>query len=414
MKRTFLLIFKNTTKLNKSVGELFLLAICDLLQPLIQATAALLVLSAAAFIICVVRISVFLKERRPEQRNEPVTFDELKSGMHERWLETTTVSFIGVVLSAAFLIGMQFLPNTEDGVLASFSQRLDKIQDIALGIDEKVEAGFRSVHSALDTLNEQGQAIQVGILRIDHALNAPLDTSDRVQVRKELVRLGVRWNYEEFVYYLQQGDASITELFVRTGMKLGRAQFADYVRYYFDPTTAALLVRYNALQPDVLDVDPDLRFYDVYDFVENDPRRRMLFKGLLTEKDLAVLDGHIDQERRKIAKYKQNLARIGDDPCLQDFANDLDLNVADMSDRFWDEASRFNVLGTDRYTIRETVLAKINVALITGDPTAFNDPLLYFKEQVASICPALHVKLEADPFTLNTLLRVRTMLVEMR
>ncbi|MBK9758726.1 MAG: hypothetical protein IPO90_01835 [Flavobacteriales bacterium] len=355
-----------------------------------------------------------MRARAPEQRKTQVTFEELKSGMHERWLETSIVAFLGVVLSAVFLIGMRFLPDTEDGILASLSQRVAKIQDIALGIDEKVDSGFRSVHSVLDTLNAQGQALQGGIQRIDNALNAPLDTSDRVQVRKELVRLGVRWNYEEFVYYLKQGDAAVTELFVRTGMKLGRAQFADYVRYHFDPATAVLLVRYNALQPDVLDVDPDLRFYDVYEFVENDPRRRILFKGLLTDEQLRVLDSHIADERLKIARFQQQLEQSQQDPCLQDFANDLDLNVADMSDRFWDEASRFNILGTDRYTLRETVLAKINVALITGDPKAFDDPLVYFKEQVASICPGLHVKLECDPFTLNTLLRVRKMLLEMR
>ncbi|MBK9758727.1 MAG: hypothetical protein IPO90_01840 [Flavobacteriales bacterium] len=56
MIKSFLLIFKNTAKLNKSVGELFVLTICDLLQPLMQATSALFALSTAVLSICLVRI----------------------------------------------------------------------------------------------------------------------------------------------------------------------------------------------------------------------------------------------------------------------------------------------------------------------------------------------------------------------
>lgn len=419
MRKVLLRIIKHQPgKLNKSGSELIVFLVADFLKPLFESTVYLFWLSVAGLLLCLLRIALHAREltdtKDHEKDRDKPTFEQIREKLGPRWTEMTTVSVFGALFSLVFLAAQTVMGTDDKGVLANLMPRVEALQASVLRLDAKVDARFDNVDAKLDDIRSGTDSLRAAIVRpvVDTVVTvAPRPRLDNeVAIRKELVELGVPWTYAEFWSYLKRRDTLVTSLFVRSGAALGRDEFAEYVRDYYDRYTADLLLKYRAFKDDVCLTALDVKFYDLYEEVRRKPEKRRMFRGLCGAEDMARLDRAIEQERQQVMRARIEYEQLAQSECMHAFPDALQFSSEDFRNAITDEAVDFDMFAPLTYTKRQELLAALKTDLIMRDPAMFEDPVGNFRKKAGQVCPALGAKLRSDPFTLDLLVWTKEML----
>ena len=178
-----------------------------------------------------------------------------------------------------------------------------------------------------------------------------------------LFKMGYKKNYSDFVQTIINKHPDATSLFCKAGMRLKsedvRLVFDD--RYHSAATVKALT---GGGCMDSNHCPTALKDMPVYVGAAAHPDKRQHLKTLCGRASVVhAIESNIAAERQKLqgnaqanAQRPQRLQR-----CVGSF-------MAEGGEKLMREASQFNILGAQTYTLRQCVLAKLNVFLLTWRP----------------------------------------------
>lgn len=198
--------------------------------------------------------------------------------------------------------------------------------------------------------------------------------------RKELSNRGVAWENFRLTRAIASADLPTMELFLKGGMPISTAD-----------AVAAFVGSNNAVRVLVVSYKDLFNSQDCPNFVG-----RLDIKAVLAADQAAgamvsklcsnpatraylekTLGQATEQHTRQLAAYNAEVAKVRNpQQCLQD-------ETRDGGKRLMEEASRFNPTSVTTYSLRQSMLANINVKLMTGKTNVLDEVKNYCSAQAA-------------------------------
>lgn len=196
--------------------------------------------------------------------------------------------------------------------------------------------------------------------------------------RKELSNRGVAWENFRLTRAITAADLPTIELFLKGGMPISAA---DAVAAFTGPNRAArdLLVTYKDLF-NAQDCEKFVARLDTKAVLAADQAAGTMVSKLCSNSAARAnlekaLTQASEQNMRQLAAYNAELAKVrSPQQCLQD-------ETKDGGKRLTEEASRFNPTSVMTYSLRQSMLANINMKLMTGKSNFLDEVKIYCAAQ---------------------------------
>lgn len=197
----------------------------------------------------------------------------------------------------------------------------------------------------------------------------------------------VLMSHDQFWEAIVRGDARIVERLAKEGMKLKPSYFNAYFSEYFTPETFAAMQKFGALP--ALGCPVSARQLSFYVAIKDVPQKVRAVRALCsTPAVLGALEEELREAAAQIAAAKES---------ERTFESRVGSCVAEMKRTstiaWYEEASKFNLLGGATYTLRQSILARLNGVLVMGqlsggDVEAFLNGIILEQCQKYNVPPA--------------------------
>lgn len=165
-----------------------------------------------------------------------------------------------VLSSVLYVFQSQSVAATEHGVIASEIPELAELQSLLGMVTKQLENIEHSVSSidtqvanidrSMSSVDKNVSGMTATVASIDDKLGR-LQQESSTDPRKELVNIGMRWDYDNFLDALRNKDMRAIELYLQGGMKFRGENFTEFVTQIYSIPVMDMLLQANAFTVDV-------------------------------------------------------------------------------------------------------------------------------------------------------------------
>jgi hypothetical protein len=208
---------------------------------------------------------------------------------------------------------------------------------------------------------------------------------------KQLTELGYpERNYDEFLRAIANKHIEAVELFGEIGKRLKPEQFHElFLDAYFNAGVLDALLDAKSVTDEHCPTSGQ-RILVYIDSASNPQKMGFIRKLCANEKVVAALEASLQAEQARLTDAEDD-----------NTARNVVLRACDTryqqegEERMIRDAAQFSLTGTNAYTERECVLAKLNVGLITSDPR-LRAGQQYFNDAVTGCCDHYNPEAKID------------------
>ncbi|MEZ8776100.1 hypothetical protein AB4584_11760 [Vibrio splendidus] len=197
--------------------------------------------------------------------------------------------------------------------------------------------------------------------------------------RESLSSKGIEWNYQNFLSAITSDDIEAIELFSEAGMKLKSNHFQSLVNDYLSPEISTVFLEYEVVSASICPVNYEsLAFYA---HLENDISKMSFIKKICSnELVISKFNRLLEKEKKSLKKREiNNLNRKSQiNSCMSKLSKT-------KTHDFYSEASKFVITSVNTYSIRQEVLAKLNVEILLNS-SKLNKPDEFLSLQIEEVC----------------------------